>query len=156
MKLPELKSDKTPHLGFRFRVLFMAGGAVPNTLDILFRKVSGLGASISTSPVEEGGQNLYTQNLPGKVQYENLVLERGMISGSPLVLEIKAAMALFKFAPSNVLVSLLGEDGQPVSAWMAFKAFPVKWRISDLDATGNDVVVETIELSYQRLQAIGV
>src|SRR3954471_19814664 len=95
-----------PPLGFRFGVIFLVGGVIPNPLDILFQKVSGLGASVDTCPIEEGGQNLYTQSLPKRIRYKNLVLERGLVVGSPLVVEFNAAMSLFKFKPSNVLINL--------------------------------------------------
>jgi phage tail-like protein len=36
------------------------------------------------------------------------------------------------------------------------KAYPVKWRVSDLDAASNTVVIETLELAYQRMQVIRV
>lgn len=143
-----------PPLGFRFSVLFLFGGAIPNPLDTRFRKVSGIGSSITTRTINEGGQNQYSQHLPEKVQYDNLVLERGMAFGSPLVTELNVTMSLFKFNPSNVLVSLLDELGLPISSWLFLTAFPVKWTISPLDAEANQVVIETLELSYQRMQSI--
>jgi phage tail-like protein len=143
-----------PPLGFRFGVLFFAGGVIPNPLDTLFQKVSGLSSSVETITVEEGGQNLYTQRLPKKIQYENLTLERGLVVGSPLVIEFNVAMSLFKFSPSNVLVSLLDNTRIPVASWLFMKAYPVKWSVSDLDATANSVVIEHMELSYQRMQVI--
>ena len=85
-------------LGYRFSVLFLAGGILPNPLDIRFQKVRGLSATVETTPLKEGGQNLYTHKLPERVSYENLVLERGVVIGSPLNLEFNAAMSLFKFA----------------------------------------------------------
>ena len=105
----ELILEQTPLLGFRFGVFIFVGGAIPNPMDFRFKRVSGLNATISTSTVEEGGQNLYSHRLPDKVQYRNLVLERGMPVGSPLAIEFNVAMSLFKFLPSNVLVSLLDE-----------------------------------------------
>lgn len=145
-----------PPLGFRFGVLFFALGVVPNPLDIMFQKVSGLGSTVETSPIEEGGQNLYTQKLPKKISYENLVLERGVVVGSPLVIEFNVAMSLFKFAPSNVLVTLLDNTRIPISAWLFMKAYPVKWSVSDLDATANSVVIEHMELAYQRMQVVRI
>jgi phage tail-like protein len=145
-----------PPLGFRFGVFFFVGGVVPNPLDFRFKKVSGIGSTVSTRTVNEGGQNLYSQKLPERVQYDNLVLERGLAVGSPLVVEFNAAMSLFKFAPSNVLVSLLDEAGLPVSSWLFMNAYPVKWTVSNLDADSNAVVIETLELSYQRMQAIRI
>lgn len=145
-----------PPLGFRFGVLFFALGVIPNPLDIMFQKVSGLGSTVETFPIEEGGQNLYTQKLPNKISYENLVLERGVVVGSPLAIEFNVAMSLFKFAPSNVLVTLLDNTRIPISAWLFMKAYPVKWSVSDLDATANSVVIEHMELAYQRMQVVRV
>ena len=145
-----------PPLGYRFGVFFFAGGVIPNPLDIMFQKVSGLTAKVKTSTIEEGGQNLYTQKVPERVDYENLILHRGLVVGSPLVIEFNAAMSLFKFAPSNVLVTLFDETKIPLSAWLFLKAYPVDWKVSDLDAEANQVVIETMELAYQRMQAIRV
>ncbi len=160
MALPQIPGPVplvgTPPLAFRFAVVFLVGGVVPNPIDTMFQKVSGLNQSVSTTTVNEGGQNFYTQQLPVKVQHDNITLERGLFVGSPLVIEFNAAMSLFTFAPSNVLISLLDATYIPVASWLLFKAFPVKWNVSDLDATANSVVIETMELAYQRLQVIRV
>ena len=96
-----------PPLTHRFGVFFFAGGIIPNPIDIRFQKVSGLSADISLDTINEGGENLYSHRIPKKISYSNLVLERGMLIGSPLGLEFNAAFTLFKFAPSNVLVRTL-------------------------------------------------
>ena len=145
-----------PPLGFRFGVLFFAGGAIPNPLDILFQKVSGLGSTVDTTTLDEGGQNLYSQALPQKIKYDNLVLERGLVVGSPLVIEFNISMSQFKFSPSNVLVTLLDNTRIPIAAWLFMKAYPVKWSVSDLDADANAVVIERMELTYQRMQVMRI
>ena len=136
--LNALFKERTLHddivLGFRFGVLFIVGGVIPNPLDIRFQKVSGLSAEVTTTTLEEGGQNLYTHRFPQRISYNNLVLERGFVVGSPLNIEFNAAMSLFKFAPSNVLVTLLSETKIPLAAWLFMKAYPVKWATSDLNA----------------------
>lgn len=153
-------AERTAHddlvLGFRFGVFFFVGGLVPNPLDIRFQRVSGLSAEVQTTPIAEGGQNLYTQRVPERVEYGNLALERGLVVGSPLNLEFNAAMSLFKFAPSNVMVVLFAEDKTPLAAWMFFKAFPVKWATSDLNADDKGVVVDTMELAYTRMQILRI
>jgi len=143
-----------PPLRFRFGVLFFAGGAIPNPIDTLFQKVSGLGATVQTAPVESGGENLYLQLLPQRVQHENLVLERGLMVGSPLGIEFNAAMSLFKFSPSNVLVTLMDNTRAPIASWLFTKAYPVRWSVSDLDANANEAVIEHLELAYQRVQTV--
>ena len=143
-------------LGFRFGVFFFAGGVIPNPLDIRFQKVSGLSAEVKTTPLSEGGQNLYTHRLPEKIDYKNLVLERGMVVGSPLNLEFNAVMSLFKFYPSNVLVTLFNGEQMPVSGWLFIKAYPVKWATSDLDAAEKSLVIDTLELAYTRMQIMRI
>jgi phage tail-like protein len=143
-------------LGFRFSVLFIAAGVIPNPLDIRFQKVSGLSAEVTTTTVEEGGQNLYIHRLPKGITYNNLVLERGFVVGSPLNIEFNAAISLFKFAPSNVLVTLLSETKIPLAAWLFIKAYPVKWTTSDLNAGETTVLVDTLELAYTRMQIMRV
>jgi conserved hypothetical phage tail region protein len=145
-----------PIVGMRFGVLFLAGGVVPNPVDIRFQKVSGLAAKVDTETVREGGQNLYTQKLPTSVQYENLVLERGMVVGSPLNLEFNATMSRFKFSTSNVLVTLLDERRAPLAGWLFLKAYPVRWSTSDLTATDPALVIDTMELAYTRMQALRI
>lgn len=154
--LPPYSLTPDPVLGFRFAVFFLVGGYVPNPLDIRFQRVSGLSASVQTHTVAEGGQNLYTHRLPRKVDYGNLVLERGFVVGSLLNVEFNAAMSLFKFAPANVMVTLLNDTGVPLAAWMFFKTYPVKWSTADLDARDDKVLIDTLELAYTRMQALRI
>jgi phage tail-like protein len=132
------------------------GGAIPNPLDVRFQKVSGLSAEVKTDSIKEGGQNLYTQKVPTGISYDNLVLERGLVVGSALNVEINTALSLFRFAPSNVLVTLFNESYAPISAWMFFKAYPVKWSTTDLDATQKQVLIDRIELAYARMQIMRI
>ncbi len=143
-------------LGFRFGVFFFAGGLIPNPLDIRFQKVSGLRGTVKTRELNEGGQNLYTHKLPERISYENLVLERGMVVGSPLNIEFNVALTTFKFAPSNVLVTVLSESSVPLGAWLFIKAYPVRWSTSDLDASQSSVVIDTMELAYTRMQILRI
>ena len=151
---PPLSFTDYPPVVFHFQVVFMTAGVAPNLLDVRFQKVAGLSADISPETYEEGGQNLYTHRFPNRISYGNLVLERGMVIGSPLGIEFNAAMSMFKFYPSNVLVMLLNADSVPVANWLFFKAYPVKWSVSDFDANSNQIVIESMELAYTRFQRL--
>lgn len=159
--LPETTLQRKIHLGFRFGVFFFVDRGQQNRLDIRFKKVTGLKATVNTSTINEGGQNLYTQKVPTGIGYGNLILERGMVVDSPLGLEFNKAMSSFSFAPCNVLVTLYdlpGETGSPapLSAWLFLKAYPVSWATSDLDASSKDVLVDTLELAYTRMQVMEI
>ena len=143
-------------LGSRFTAIFFVGGIVPNPIDIRFQRVSGLAATIDTTAVNEGGQNLYAHRLPRRIGYGNLVLERGFVVGSPLNLELNAAMTLFKLSPSNVMITLLDGNAAPLAAWMFRKAFPVRWATADLGASEAQVLIDTLELCYASMQAMRI
>ena len=143
-------------LGHRFGVFFLVGGVLPNPLDIRFQRVSGLNAKVETRDVVEGGQNLYSHRLPKRLAYDNLVLERGFVIGSPLNIEFNVAMSAFQFAPSNVIVTLFSEQAVPLSAWMFIKAWPVRWSTADLDASDGKILVDTLELAYTRMQVMRI
>ena len=145
-----------PIVGMRFAVVFLAGGALPNPLDIRFQKVSGLEVEIETQALAEGGNNTGTLALPKGIKHGNLKLERGMVVGSPLNVEFVATMSTFKFAPGNVLVTLLGADKAPLAAWLFIKAWPLRWAVSELDATEPRLVIDTMELAYTRMQIMRV
>ncbi|MEZ4453508.1 MAG: phage tail protein [Nannocystaceae bacterium] len=138
-------------LGFRFGVYFFAGGLFPNRVDIRFKRVSGLGATVHTVDHREGGQNMFTRRIPDGISHDNIVFERGMVVDSLLNLEFQLALSFYTMNPSNVMVTLFDGAGAPLGGWLCVKAFPVRWTTSDLDAGSTDVVVDTFELAYQRL-----
>ena len=143
-------------LGFRFGVFFLSAGDDLNPLDIRFQRVGGLSTTVHTTQLSEGGQNLYQHHLPTGVLHENLVLQRGMVVGSPLTAELNDLLSTFQFRPSNVMVILFNQSHQPVAAWLFNKAFPVEWRIEDLDATQESVLIDKLVLSYARMQVVRV
>lgn len=151
--------DPDPALSHRFGVFFFIGGVLPNPIDFRFQRVSGLNTEVQLETVNEGGENLHAHRLPGKITYNNLVLERGYSTGvvpSPLNLEFNLTLSTFKFFPSNVVVMLFNEAGIPIGSWHFMKAYPVKWSVSDLDAGSNSVLIDTMELAYTRFQTIRI
>ncbi len=143
-------------LDSRFAVSFFAAGTTPNPIDIRFQRVSGLSATIDTTTVNEGGQNLYGHRLPRRVGYDNLVLERGFLVDSPVKREFDSAMTTFKFSPCNVMVTLLGASAAPLAAWLLLKAFPVRWATADLNAREDQVLIDTLELCYASIQVLRI
>ncbi|WP_378179173.1 phage tail protein [Aquimarina sp. SS2-1] len=165
-------ADKEPTLSHRFGVFFLSGGVIPNPIDLRFQKVSGISTEVQLDTINEGGQNLHSHRVPKKINYNNLVLERGYVAssldnfglpvpglgfiGSPLIAEFNTTFSFFKFNPCNVLVTLFNEEGIPIGGWLFLKAYPVKWSVSDLDAQSNTVAIDTMELAYTRFQILRV
>lgn len=154
--IPTISLTENPPVGFYFMVTFLIGGFVPNLLDIRFQRVSGISSTMETTEVREGGENLFSLRLPTRMTYGNLVLERGMVIGSPLNIEFNLAMSTMSFQPGNVLVMLLNANNTPVASWLFQEAYPLQWSVSDLDANQNSVVIDTMELAYARLQSLRI
>ena len=104
--------------------------------------------------MNNGGKNLITKRLPKRLAYDNLVLDRGFVVGSPLNLQLNDVMNEFKFFRSDVLVTLFNEDAVPISAWMFKEAFPVRWATADLNAQEDRILIDTLELSFTRMLTV--
>lgn len=141
-------------LGFRFGVTFMLRGKGTQNIEARFQKVSGLGASLRIENVKEGGENLSAHRMPTEVSFDNLVLERGRLATSRMDIDFAAAMTMSSFTPCTVMLTMLDEHKAPAAAWMFLNAYPVRWRLSDLDATRTEVAIETLELTYSRMQIV--
>jgi phage tail-like protein len=62
---------------------------------------------------------------------------------------IRECVQDLRITPKNVDITLLNEAHEPLLTWHVQKAWPTKWSVSDLNATSNTFVVETLQLSYQ-------
>jgi phage tail-like protein len=51
-----------------------------------------------------------------------------------------------------VNVTLLNAEHEPMLTWPVVGAYPVKWSVSDLNATANTFVVETLTLAYRHFR----
>ena len=113
------------------------------SFDMRFQKVSGFRINMTPHQLQEGGQNLFTHRLPMPYEYSNLVLERGLVTASPLNVQFQEAMSIFRFNTTNVFVTLLNQDDHPVVGWIFINAYPVSWASSDLNADENKIVIDT-------------
>ena len=147
-------ADYYPPVGFHFRVDIE--GITSDGIDIRFQEVSGLNASVGEFTYNEGGENRFTHRMADRVSYEKLVLKRGMLIGSKLIAWFKDAVESFSFDPKDVVVTLLNADHEPLESWSFVKAYPVKWSVSSFNAQQNEIVIETIELSFQYFRRLEV
>jgi phage tail-like protein len=137
-----------PPVGFHFLVEVL-GLPKPSDADTRFSDVGGLAVELGTEEVAEGGQNQYLQKYPVRAKYPELVLKRGLLVDSALVEWIRDAMEHLRLDPKDVDVKLLNAEHQPLITWHVRKAYPTKWSVSDFAASGNAIVVESLQLFYQ-------
>jgi phage tail-like protein len=88
------------------------------------------------------------RKLPGRVSYGNVVLHRGIDGGRSLWEWFKAVRD-GDLQRRNVVITLHDERHESVQRWLLRDAWPVKYVTSDLNAQGNEVVIETLELAHE-------
>jgi phage tail-like protein len=119
--------------------------------DIRFAEVELPAAEIETIEYREGGDRTSgVRKLPGRVRYGNVVLRRG-ISGSLELWEWFKAVRDGQLLRRDVAITLLDEARAPVQRWLLRDAWPAKFETSDLNAKGNEVVIETLELAVESI-----
>jgi len=77
------------------------------------------------------------------------VLKRGMLVDSSVIKWFLDAFNNRIFKPATITVNLMNEKSEPLKSWNVVDAIPKKWLVSDLNATENGIVVETMELAYR-------
>lgn len=137
-----------PPVGFHFRVEVL-GLDDPQAQDLRFSDVSGLSVELSTEELAEGGENRFMHRFPGRAKYPELVLKRGLLVGSSILTWVRDCIDSLEIEPKNIDVQLLDENHEPRLTWHLVNAYPTKWSVSDLSASSNAVVVESLRFSYQ-------
>jgi phage tail-like protein len=140
----------TPPVGFHFRVEVL--GLTPVADDLRFVEVGGLALEVATEEVPEGGENRFVQRYPGRAKYGDLVLKRGLLKDSEVWSWARLCIEDLDVSPKDVNVTLLNPEHEPLMTWHLVGAYPVKWSVSDLSATANAFVVETLTLAYRHFR----
>jgi len=136
-----------PPVGFHFKVDVL--GLAANANDVRFTDVNGLAMELGTEEVAEGGENRFIQKFPTRAKYPELVLKRGLLTDSEITKWIQQCIEDQNIDVKNVDIKLLNSEHQPLMTWHVYNAYPTKWLVSDFNATGNAVVVETLQFYYQ-------
>lgn len=138
----------TPPVGFHFKVEVL-GLVRALDDDVRFTDVGGLSFELAAEEVPEGGENRFVQRYPQRAKYPDLVLKRGLLKSSAIWDWTRDCIENLDIQPKNVDVKLLNEKHEPLMTWHLIGAYPVKWAVSDLSASSNAYVVETLQLAYQ-------
>lgn len=119
-----------------------------------FSEVSGLTMEAEVIEYRPGTDvSLTTRKLPGLKKYGNVSLKRG-------IMPVEAGNGLYEWYNTikagtaqrrPVTISLLNEQHEPVMTWKIKEAWPVKVEGPGLNATGNEIAIETLEFVHEGL-----
>jgi phage tail-like protein len=113
-----------------------------------FSECSGIEMSMKVEDYNEGGRNGETLRFPNRVSWSNIILKKGMGIGT--------AMWAWHYGfvqgtgrRRDGTIMLLNELKVPVTIWYFQRGLPVKYSGPSLNATQNNVAIESIEIAHE-------
>ena len=103
----------------------------------------------------EGNDPTHARKLSGLTKYGNVTLKRGMTTSLELYQWHKQVVdgAVSK-ARKNVMIVVADETGADKARFVVTEAWPTKYSASGLDALGNEVLIETLELVNEGIERV--
>ena len=115
---------------------------------VAFQECSGFDSTIDVIEHREGGENTTLRKLPGMTKYSNIVLKWGITDDMDLY-EWHQKIVQGEIERKNGSIVLLDRKGEEEARWDFVRAWPTKYDGPDLNAEGNDVSIETLELAHE-------
>jgi phage tail-like protein len=135
-----------PFTGFNFRV------EIDGVTAAAFAECTGIGSETDVIEYREGGdRTLGVRKIPSLTHYSNVVLRRGITTNRDLW-DWRQTVIDGQVSRRTVAITLLDDTGAPVMRWTLRDAWPVKLEGPSLNARGNDVALESIELTHEGLR----
>ena len=113
----------------------------------VFTQCDGLGCEVVIEQREEGGNNGFVHQLPGRLKFTNVKLTRPVNQDTMKVSDWFASMTKGVTRTEAEIVAL-SRDGNPVVTWHLEGVIPVKWTGPQLSVDSPKVATETIELAH--------
>lgn len=138
-----VKRANDPFPGFLFEIRLdgvLAGG---------FSECSGLQLETEFQDYNEGGQNSFVHKFPTRTKQNNVTLKRGVVDRS--IWAWYWDLTQGKIVRRTLSIVVYQPDGTRLAIWNLNDALPSKWVGPDLNATQNNVAVETVELCYKQM-----
>ena len=136
------RNDPLPVFCFKVVVQPIGGEA-------FFKSVGGLRYETETVPVREGGNNATTYQLVGATKWSNIVLKRGFTRDSGMLTWRESWIGQAGTRAKTGTITQLNTALEPEAEWTFYNAFPVKWEISEFDASKSELAIETLELAHE-------
>jgi phage tail-like protein len=135
-----------------------AKATVSPTTSVGFAEVSGLNSELEIEEYREGGRNFGPRRFPRWGRYPNLVFRRGVTDSTFLwewwadVITRSFTLQTTKRPPRrNGVILLEAVDHAAIAGWFFANALPERLVGPGLNARGNEIAIETMELSHEGL-----
>jgi phage tail-like protein len=137
-----------PYGNYNFLVDFGDGGKAG------FSEVLLPEMAIDVIEYREGGDpESGAHKIPGRAHYSNATLKRGVAGALNLYQWINDVRNGNVRAARTVTIQLQTEDRTDIVwTWKLLRAWPARYRFTNLEAKGKDVLIEILELAVERVE----
>ncbi|MCT8343433.1 phage tail protein [Photorhabdus kleinii] len=117
---------------------------------IPFNSVSGLDISHDVIEYKDGIGNYY--KMPGQRQSINITLRKGIFSGDTKLFDWINSIQLNQVEKKDISISLTNETGTEIlMTWNVANAFPTSLTSPSFDATSNEIAIQEVTLTADRV-----
>jgi phage tail-like protein len=103
----------------------------------------------------EGTDPTHVRKLPGLTKFANITLKRGITDSLEIYNWHKAIMAgQIGTNRKQVVIVVVDESGADKARFVVSEAWPMKYDPSDLNAKGNEVLIELLELVNEGIERV--
>jgi phage tail-like protein len=143
----ETGNRRDPFLAFRFEV------RLDNLAVAGFSECSGLQFEIEVQDYPEGGMNHFIRKFPGRAKQTNITLKRGIVDREMWNWFYELTQGTIRRRNGSIRIHDPSSEIVQVE-WHFRRAFPCKWVGPDLNASQNNVAIESVEICYQGLERV--
>ncbi|MCW2603324.1 MAG: phage tail protein [Pseudonocardiales bacterium] len=134
-----------PYRSYNFKLI------VPGLDEAHFTECSAPSARIEAIEYRSGGGGQVVHKVPGRVEYDDLTLRYGLTQSRQLFDWFSSA-ARGAVQRQNVSIVLLdSDDATERVRWDLINAWPRAWRGSPLNASSQEIAIETLTLVFESL-----
>ena len=142
-----------PVRNFRFQL------QIDNITRAGFSEVAIADTTIDVVEYREGNEPQHVRKLSGLTKYGNVTLKAGVTSGANSLELFKwhndISVGLISQRRKNIAISVHDESGKTeVARFTITDAWPIKYHSGDLNAKGNEVVIELLELANEGIERV--
>jgi len=117
-----------------------------------FRNCSGLDSTTNAGTYREGTDRvLSSRKIPGLVTHGDVTLSRGLTADDKLW-KWREKVVTGQVERHNISITLLNDVGDPKITWNLYECWPTQWTGPSFDATSDEVAVEQLVLTYERIE----
>jgi len=133
-----------PYKNFKFLV------EIDKIVQAGFLECSSFGSAVEVIEYREGGEVSSVRKLPGKVSYPDINLKWGVTDSRELY-DWHLAAVNGAVDRRNGSIILQDDLGNEKVRWNFFNAWPSKYDGPDFNAKGNDLAIDTLTLSCEKM-----